>query len=773
MSERQSLANGVQSRTRRRWARVRARGTRTARRDGESDATASVSTRAARLAGRQREWSRIGPLVLVAIAVAFNLFVLRAEVRPVAPPNDTSVHVSMVRFAEQKLLDGKLVFDSWYPRLSMGLPQFHHYQSLAPIVSGAIATQFGAARTVAWSNYLLVCLLPVAFYLAIRIFGFDKWVAGIAALLVPLLHSVTLYGYEHGSFQWRGNGIWTALWGAWLLPFALALSYRAVSQGRSYALAALAVGMTMSSHFLTGYLVILALGVWVLVQPSDLLRRIGRAAIVAVGGTLVGAWVVVPLLADSKWSNRTEYNVNTFWFDSAGGGKVMTWLSSGRVFDYQHWPIVTVLAAVGAIVCIWRFRFDERARAILGFSVLALLLFCGRNTIGFVIDRLPGGKDLLLHRYIIGVHLGGIVLAAIGTAWLARAIIAFVHGRFPRVAPAVAGAVLLLVTVAALAPVWRERTHYDALNAAGIDSQQVSDATDGRDFTVLVEAAKSLGGGRVYAGSPATAASIGSVPAYSYVLRDEADGVGFYLRTLSLSTDVETRFDSTNPAHYDLFNARYLIQPLSEAPRVRATFLRRSGRWGLWTVPTSGYLQVVDTTSAIIADRTNLGRRTAGFLSSRLPGDHLIPVIAFAGKAAAPPTAAFGKQPGPAGLILEQHARPDDGVFGGRVIANRQSVVMLKATYDPRLKVTVDGRASKTQMLAPSYIGVAVAPGAHDIEFRYEAYPYYWELIVLGLLTLVVLALAPRYGRQWTAALRQRARTPRFVPQRARRAQDQ
>ena len=170
------------------------------------------------------------PLLLVAIAIAFNLFVLRAEVRGVAAPNDTGVHISMVHWAEQRLSHGQLVFDGWYPRLSFGVAQFHHYQSLAPIVGGAIAIIFGAARTVAWSNYLLVSLWPLCIYWAVRLFGFHRWIAGITALVSPLVSSVTLYGFEHGSFQWRGNGIWTALWGMWLLPLALAFSWRAVSR---------------------------------------------------------------------------------------------------------------------------------------------------------------------------------------------------------------------------------------------------------------------------------------------------------------------------------------------------------------------------------------------------------------------------------------------------------------------------------------------------------------------------------------------------------------
>jgi uncharacterized membrane protein YfhO len=78
---------------------------------------------------------------------------------------------------------------------------------------------------------------------------------------------------------------------------------------------------------------------------------------------------------------------------------------------------------------------------------------------------------------------------------------------------------------------------------------------------------------------------------------------------------------------------------------------------------------------------------------------------------------------------------------------------MLKATYDPHMKVTVDGRPAKTQMLAPSFIGVAVTPGQHTIEFHYEPFGYYWALFLLGALTLAALALVPRYGSRWIPIL--------------------
>ena len=629
----------------------------------------------------------------------------------------------------------------------------------AVAVGGAIALIFGAARTVAWSNYLLVSLWPLCVYWSVRLFRFDRWTAGIAALISPLVSSTTLYGFEHGSFQWRGNGIWTALWGMWLLPLALGFSWRAVSRGKSYALAALFLGATITAHFLSGYMGLLALGAWVVVKPSDILRRAGRAAIVGIGSALVAAWVIVPLFKDSKYSARTEFNTGTFWSNSFGGKKVMGWLFTGELFDYGHYgygraPVLSVLVAIGVLVCLWRWR-DERARMILAFTATGLLMFCGRGTIGPIVDHvLPGGKDLLLHRFIIGLHFGGIVLAALGASFLAHTGYRYAVRKLPWARGVPAIAVLLVLGLIVLTPAWRERADYDALDAQGIDFQRSVDATDGRDFTALAtEAALDPGGGRIYAGAPSSSvqAKIGEVPGYIYLMDDDVDAVGFGLRTLSLMSDVEVRFDDTKASQFDLFNIRWVILPIGNKPAVPATPVRTQGRWQLWSVPTSGYLRVVDTTPAIQADRTNIGQRTASFLASELPAQGLVPVIAFAGGKGAPPTdPTYARLPGAAGTVTNPYERPDQGVFGGDVEVNRPSVVMLKSTFDPGWHVTVDGKPADTQMLAPSYVGVAVSPGKHRIEFHYEPYRYYWVLLTIGGLTLLALALIPRYGaRLW------------------------
>ncbi|HEY2966032.1 MAG TPA: hypothetical protein VGJ99_07090, partial [Actinomycetota bacterium] len=273
------------------------------------------------------------PFVVVGIVVLFNLVVLRAEARPVQNLNDASVHRSMIAWASDRIEEGHLPLDGWYPDLALGSSRFHHYQSLPHVLTGVLALAIGSERALSWTMYLGMALWPIAVYAGGRLLGWDRWICAIAAAASPLIVSEPTLGYEWGSYAWRGYGTWTQLWGMWLLPFAWGLSWRAVAKGRSYWLAALVLALTVACHLLTGYLALLSLGVFALVKWEELLRRIGRAALIGIGSLFVAAWVVVPLLADRLWTVNDEYSRGKIYYDSFGAKRILTWFASGELFD--------------------------------------------------------------------------------------------------------------------------------------------------------------------------------------------------------------------------------------------------------------------------------------------------------------------------------------------------------------------------------------------------------------------------------------------------------
>ena len=700
------------------------------------------------------EGSRWGPLALVGLACAFGLVVLRAETTKAVNLNDSAFHLQMVRWASGQISEGRVPLDGWYPYLSLGSSHFHHYQSLPHTLTAYIARLTGAGdQTVyLWILYLLLALWPIAVFAGARLLGWGRWTAAAAAAVSPLVVSVSGYGYEHGSYTFEGYGVYSQLWGMWMLPIAWGLTWRAVTRGRYYAAAALALALTMAFHFITGYLAVLTVVVWVLVAGSGLGRRAIRAGVVVLGSVLIAAWVLVPLIGDTKWTTQSEYYTGSIFNDSYGAHTVLAWLVTGKLFDYQRFPIVSLLLLAGIAACVSEARTDVRARALLGAFGLSLVLFFGRKTLGGAIDVLPGAKDVQQHRFVMGVHLAGIILAGVGLAWVLRPAYALATRAAPRRRATVAAAAAVAVAVGVLAPAWAGRADYDRNGATLIRNQAYSDASDGRDLDKLVKIVQARGDGRVYAGLRGNWGKdyrVGVVPVHAWLASRMVDAIGFTFRTIaSLSTDPEAAFDDTNPAQYQMFNIRYLILPFEHPPSVPAKLLASAGRHRLYEVQTSGYLQVVDRSTAVTANRADLGQSTRQFMRSRLASRAIYPGVAFGGDAAPAPTYVGSTAPaGKPGRVVTQSATLQDGVFNGTVEANRPAVVLLKSTYDPRWTATVDGTSVRPVMMAPSLVAVAVPAGRHQVRFAYKSYDRYPLLLTVGLITLLGLAVFPRRER--------------------------
>ena len=216
------------------------------------------------------------PLALVALACVFGLVVLRARddvraepQRQRLPPADGALGRRADRRgprAARRLVPVPLA------RLVV-LPPLPEPPAHAHGVRGARRPARATRRTYLWILYLLLALWPISVYLGARLLGWDRWTAAAAAAVSPLIVSASGYGYEHGSYTWQGYGVYSQLWAMWLLPLAWGLTWRAVARGKHYAAAAAALALTIACHFITGYLALLTVGVWVLV-----LGRLGLPA---------------------------------------------------------------------------------------------------------------------------------------------------------------------------------------------------------------------------------------------------------------------------------------------------------------------------------------------------------------------------------------------------------------------------------------------------------------------------------------------------------------
>jgi hypothetical protein len=692
------------------------------------------------------------PLLVVAGVVLFNLVVLHAEARPVQNLNDSSVHRSMIAWAEHRIEAGHLPFDGWYPDLALGSSRFHHYQSLPHILGGLVALAIGSRSALSWTLYLGLALWPIAVYAGGRMLGWDRWICAIAAVASPLIVSEPNLGYEWGSYAWRGYGTWTQLWGMWLLPFAWATSWQAIARGRRYWLAALVLALTIACHLLTGYLALLSLGVFALVEWRELLKRIGRTALIGFGSLLVAAWVVVPLVADRTWTVNDEFSRGTFYYDSFGAKKVLGWFASGELFDRGRLPMVTILVAAGFLVALWRYRREERARVLLFLFILSMVLFFGRPTLGPVLRVLPGSGDLFLRRFVFGVHLAGLYLAGLGAVATGRAVRTQLR-RFAPLREQPLAIPVIGVAAAALffAPGLVERAAWASQGAEWIGQQARADATDGANIDALVDIARARGPGRFYSGMRSNWGStyeVGQVPMYVMLLNEGVEGVGFVRPTWSLSAPIEYRFTDTDASNYEQFNVRYTILDQDRPPPVPATRIAQRGRHVLWELPNPGYVDVVDVLPPITADRTNLGIQVADWWHSDLPAKGANPGISFEGRVAPRPTVNADDLPTtPAGRMISENVDLQDGRATVEAVLDRPAMVMLKTSFDPRWQVTVDGTPAEPQMIAPSFVGREVPAGRHTVRFVYEPFPRYDVMLLIGLLTLIGLAVVPGRAR--------------------------
>jgi len=88
-----------------------------------------------------------------------------------------------------------------------------------------------------------------------------------------------------------------------------------------------------------------------------------------------------------------------------------------------------------------------------------------------------------------------------------------------------------------------------------------------------------------------------------------------------------------------------------------------------------------------------------------------------------------------------------EGLATATVRMERSAAVLLKTSFDPRWRVEVDGEEAQPWMLAPSFLGVVVSAGTHEIRFVYEPYPRYDLLLLLGAASLAGIALGSRLVR--------------------------
>ncbi len=692
---------------------------------------------------------RLGPAGwVVALVVALDLAATRHLLRLVTWPNDLPFHLSMVDWATGRWQAGQIPTDGWYPRLSGGLPQFHLYQSLPHVLTGALGTIIGPERAVHLVLWLLVGTWPVAVYVGARALGLSRPGAAGAAVVAPLVRSATGYGFEPFSYLWLGNGLWSQAWGMWTAPLALGWSARAVREGARYGRAVAAVALTVAFHLPTAWFVLLAIGLWAVVRPSAWRRSLPRVVGLGALSAIASAWVLVPFLVDRWAANDSSFNGEGHFADSFGARRVFGWFFAGDVIDAGRLPVLSAVAGAGLCVALvrWR-RAGHGGREVVAIVAASLVLFVGRDPFGPLISLLPGSSQVFLHRYVATLQLG--LVLAVGVAadaafgWWRTSDASVARPLLVRV-----GLAVVVVAAVLVGPV-RSTDRLLASDRSAVDQQIPWDRSTGRDLAELVAIAEARGGGRVSAGRLYGAGRtfrVGGAPVPIWLADLPVDSIGFTLRVSALAADLETYLDDRSVADLDAFGVRYVLVARGTAPPDGTWFVAARGDVQLWEVPGDGLVSAVDllapavevSTSELAAVLLPLMRAQGGSPTAvqQVHLDRRSPVVE------ATASAAGADRPGTVTLGVED-------LDGGRLSATtefaRPGALVVKANWHPRWHATVDGKEVPVVAVAPTWLAVPVPAGEHRVELRYEPWGGTW---FLGPLAVLAVAAGASWSRR-------------------------
>ena len=212
----------------------------------------------------------------------------------------------------------------------------------------------------------------------------------------------------------------------------------------------------------------------------------------------------------------------------------------------------------------------------------------------------------------------------------------------------------------------------------------------------------------------------------------------------SLNADLIWEFDDRNPSHYDLFNVKYVVAPSDLPMPMFLRPIKETSRYILYRAETSGYAQFAalmatknmgSQSSLLSQNKSWLSSADASvgrFIRYEYPAGR--DGVASSSSGGAPGTA---ERPGclRGGMVAEDRVWP--GRIDLRVQCQEAATLVLKVTYHLNWRVSLDGQKVRPFMVSPSFIGLDVPAGAHQIRAEYRSPTYRTALLLLGACTLL------------------------------------
>jgi hypothetical protein len=673
---------------------------------------------------------RVGPRVVVA-AVTVVVAVVFAHVFAGEPcGDDNSFHYAEVARLAEAMRDGD--WDWWNPSGNSGFASGYYYQVVAQAVPAAVSAATGLSPLTCFQLGIFVPLVlaPAAAYRAVRIVDGTAWQAAGAAVAVPFAIGASRWG--HGADGTFLVGLYTQLWAFVALPLALAHGARWIERGRGLA-AALAWGLVVGlCHPLAGVALGVALvagtiGVVVrwAVRPAFRDRAPGWPAVrlVALGALLVAgaacAWL--PVVVDYDGFGGFPHRVS----DEVGPGfaRLARWIVGGHLLDEERiLPLLTVAVPLGLV----------SGGRWLGWLWAAAIAYAAMLGVGPHLPKV-GGDDLLpAVRFYGALQIVLALIAGIGVAAGVERVWRLRLGEpwrpALRSAATTTAAMLAVLVVATGVEVHASRVKV-ATDFPRIERGQLGEA---------IAAMRALPPGRlqvrgdtashwaimvpyVDAGRPASlvmgGAPLQSSPNYAYLweLRDR---------------------DAARAAW--VFDAPLVLAPRGDQHAGDVVFA--TAAYELRQLPAPGLVGPVEIVGALPPGRDAARRETVRWLSSELPWQHQ--VLAYAGSGEAGPL--------PRGRVLEVDR--GGSWISARVAADAPTTFVIRESWHPRWRATIDGAAARIRRVTPDYLALDVPDGDHALRVQFDRPVWTWILWLVGPGLVAAAAAGERRWRRRAAA---------------------
>lgn len=688
----------------------------------------------------------------VLLSMLFTAFALLPELRPVPSLNDDALHFLLIQEASSALTRGGDVTDFWSPVLELGFPHFLYYQHLPHLFvvfidrllpgRGDLIASFNAVRLV------LLVGFPLTVYWSLTRLGFSKQGSTLAAAMAPLFSGNFNYGFGYDSYLWRGLGMYTQLWAMHLSLASLALLAAFLDHGRHRLLTVTAFSVLILSHLLYAYMTAISAVFFLLwgLRPANARVRIARFAVLWAAAALLTAYFWLPFLASKDYLSASPY-LEQWKYDSFGAAVILRRLATGALFDHARLPVVTGLVIAGLLAAI----LGRSRQALLAAALftLWLALYFGRATWGALTVLLPLHDSLIMHRFIGGVAIAALMLIAVAGTRLWQ----FTSGMRAWQVP-----LFTLLAVAIMLPALLERHAFYKHNATLISRAQAALAAD-RDAKEMLDRMRTLPPGRTFAGLRTDwgkEMKLGDLAFSDLLTFNRIPAVSAPYSSLSLNADLLWHFDYRSRTDYELFNVRHVVAPSRESMPGFLELVERRGKYALYQAAPSSYFAIGRSDIAFFGRPSELLSAARSWMRSGMVAAREFPQVGLGRTVSTPegiptyPLADAGRllpiraaRPSPEGIVTDEIVAPQ--VYSATVRLDEAATVVLKASYHPNWRATVNGIETPTVMVMPSYVGIRLPPGRHEISVQYRSDETRFLLLRVSAAVIILAAVAATY----------------------------